>query len=126
MNGENGRFYRCTHCGNFVFMIHNAGVPLVCCGQPMEALAPNADGAGEKHTPVVSVRDGEATVSISDVAHPMLSEHWIGWIYLETSRGGQYRVLDPGDPPQATFRLAEDEQVRAAYSFCNLHGLWKS
>ena len=35
------RFLRCKHCGNIVGMIHDAGVPVVCCGQPMEELVPN-------------------------------------------------------------------------------------
>ena len=26
------KFYICEHCGNLVTTIHNAGVPLVCCG----------------------------------------------------------------------------------------------
>ena len=27
------KFYICEHCGNLVTTIHNAGVPLVCCGE---------------------------------------------------------------------------------------------
>ena len=29
------KFYICEHCGNLVTTIHNAGVPLVCCGEKM-------------------------------------------------------------------------------------------
>ena len=29
------KFYICNHCGNLVTTIHNAGVPLVCCGEKM-------------------------------------------------------------------------------------------
>ena len=35
------KFYICRHCGNLVGMIHDAGVPMMCCGQKMEALEPN-------------------------------------------------------------------------------------
>ena len=35
------KFYLCRHCGNLVGMIHDAGVPLMCCGEKMEALVPN-------------------------------------------------------------------------------------
>ena len=29
------KFYICEHCGNLVTTIHNAGVPLVCCGEQL-------------------------------------------------------------------------------------------
>ena len=32
------KFYICNHCGNLVTTIHNAGVPLVCCGEKMKEL----------------------------------------------------------------------------------------
>ena len=30
------KFYICEHCGNIVGKIHDAGVPLMCCGQKMK------------------------------------------------------------------------------------------
>ena len=35
------KFYICEHCGNLVTTIHNAGVPLLCCGEKMKELLPN-------------------------------------------------------------------------------------
>ena len=32
------KFYICNHCGNLVTTIHNAGVPLLCCGEKMKEL----------------------------------------------------------------------------------------
>ena len=29
------KFFICKHCGNLVGMIHNAGVKIICCGEPM-------------------------------------------------------------------------------------------
>ena len=50
------RFYICRHCGNLIGMVHDSGVPVVCCGEKMEPLVPNTvDAAGEKHLPVVTV-----------------------------------------------------------------------
>lgn len=50
------RFYVCEHCGNIVGLIHNAGVPMVCCGQKMTELVPNTvEASAEKHLPIVSV-----------------------------------------------------------------------
>ena len=50
------KVYRCAHCGNIVFHLHDAGVPLFCCGQKMELLVPGSvDAAAEKHVPAVTV-----------------------------------------------------------------------
>ena len=47
------KFYICEHCGNLVTTIHNAGVPMVCCGEKMKELLPNTvEASGEKHLPV--------------------------------------------------------------------------
>ncbi len=120
------RFYICRHCGNLVGMINDAGVPLVCCGQKMEALVPNTtEAAGEKHLPVVTVEDGAVYVRVGEVAHPMLDEHSIQWVYLETENGGQRKALKPGDAPEVTFATGDDTPV-AVYAYCNLHGLWKT
>ena len=118
------RFYVCRHCGNLVGMIHDAGVPLVCCGEKMQALEPNTvEASWEKHVPVISVEDGVVRVRVGSVDHPMLPEHSIQWIYLQTEKGGQRKALAPGDAPAASFRLEDDKAV-AAYAYCNLHGLW--
>lgn len=125
VSNKNARFYLCKHCGNLVGMIHNSGVPMICCGEPMVELVPNTtDAAQEKHVPVVEVSGSTVTVKVGSVPHPMTEEHWIQWIYLETSKGGQRKSLLPGDKPEAVFQLADDEAV-AAYAYCNLHGLWK-
>ena len=118
------RFYICRHCGNLVGMIHDAGVPLVCCGQKMEALVPNTvEASSEKHLPVVSVKDGIVHVSVGSAAHPMIPEHSIQWVYLQTENGGQRKVLHPGDEPEVEFCLGNDKPV-SVFAYCNLHGLW--
>lgn len=120
------KFYKCSHCGNLVGMIHDAGVPIVCCGEKMTELVPGSvDAAAEKHVPVIRVEGDTVTVSVGSVAHPMAEEHFIEWIYLQTERGGQRKCLAPGEAPEATFALAEEKPV-AAYAYCNLHGLWKA
>lgn len=121
-----GRFYVCRHCGNLVGMIHSSGAPIVCCGEKMEALEPNTvEASGEKHLPVVSSKDGVLTVDVGSVAHPMIPEHFIQWIYVEMENGGQRKALKPGDAPRATFCLGDEKPV-AVYAYCNLHGLWKT
>ena len=64
--------------------------------------------------------------TVGAVEHPMLPEHFIEWIVLETQQGSQIKHLKPGEKPQAVFALAEGDQTVAAYAYCNLHGLWKA
>lgn len=118
------KFYICERCGNLIGVIHNSGVPMVCCGQKMTPLVPNTvDASGEKHTPVISVKEKGITVRVGSVDHPMTPEHLIQWIYVETEHGGMRKVLTSQDSPCAEFCLGEDKPV-AVYAYCNLHGLW--
>ncbi len=119
-------FFRCKHCGNVIVKTVDSGVPVVCCGEPMEELVPQTTDAGvEKHLPVVTrLDDGAIKVDVGSVAHPMLPAHYIQFIYLETENGGQFVRLAPDQAPTATFRCY-DKPV-AVYEFCNLHGLWKT
>ena len=120
-------FYVCDHCGNIITYQHSAGVPVVCCGQKMSEMVPNTtDAAREKHVPVVSVEGDTVTVRVGDVDHPMLENHYIQWIILETENGYQRKELKPEEAPCAVYKLAEGEKAVAAYEYCNLHGLWKA
>ena len=120
----NAKFYICRHCGNIVEMVRDTKVPVMCCGQKMELLEPNTvEASGEKHKPVVTVSGDAVHVEVGSVAHPMLEEHSIQWVYLETEHGGQRRNLKPGDAPVADFSLGGEKPV-AVYAFCDLHGLW--
>lgn len=121
------KFYICEHCGNVITMIKNTGVPVMCCGQKMTELVPGTvDAALEKHVPVAERAGNTVTVKVGSVEHPMLPEHFIQWIALETNQGSQIKYLQPGQAPQASFALAEGEEVKAVYEYCNLHGLWKA
>ena len=123
---EHQKFYRCCHCGNLVGLIENAGVPLVCCGEPMKELEANTSEASqEKHVPVVSRKGNQIWVSIGNVQHPMEEKHFIQWVYLQTKCGGQRKGLCPGTKPEIGFCLIDDEPI-AVFAYCNQHGLWKT
>ena len=125
LTGEQ-KFFVCKHCGNLVGMINNSGVPIICCGEPMQELIPNTvEASNEKHLPVITISKDEVKVNIGSVDHPMVPEHFIQWIYIETKNGGQRKSLKAGDKPQAVFVLKDDE-VLAAFAYCNIHGLWKT
>lgn len=121
------KFYICKHCGNIISYVKDAGVPVVCCGEKMQELVPNTtDAAGEKHVPVIK-REGQlVTVTVGSVEHPMVPEHYIMWIALETKMGNQRKELKPDGKPHAEFMICERDEVVAAYEYCNLHGLWKA
>ena len=65
-------------------------------------------------------------VKVGSVDHPMLEEHFITWISLQTRQGSQIKYLKPGEAPAADFALTEGDAVEAVYAYCNLHGLWKA
>ena len=118
------KFMICRRCGNQVEVLHDSGVPMMCCGQKMDVLEPNTvEASAEKHLPVVTRDGGNLVVEVGSVAHPMIPEHYIEWIYVETSTGGRRVDLQPGQDPKVTFCLCGEEPV-AVYAYCNLHGLW--
>ncbi len=120
-------FYRCNHCGNIVAFVKASGVPVVCCGEKMTEIIPGTvDASREKHIPVWSVDGNIVHVSVGSVEHPMLPEHYIEWISIETKQGNQRKELRPGEKPEACFALCEGDEVEAVYAYCNLHGLWKA
>ena len=119
-------FYICGHCGNIIAKVRDKGVPVMCCGQKMTELVPGTtEAATEKHIPVYTVEDGILKVTVGATEHPMLEEHFIEWISVQTNLGNQRKVLKPGQPPKADFALLPGETVEAVFAFCNLHSLWK-
>lgn len=123
---DNNKFYICEHCGNLIGMIHDAGVPMMCCGQKMTQLIPGTvEASVEKHLPVVTADGDKVKVEIGSVAHPMAEEHSILWVYVQTDKGGQRKNLAVGEAPSVEFALCDEKPV-AVYAYCNLHGLWKT
>lgn len=121
------KFYKCNVCGNLVEMVKESGVTMVCCGQDMTELIPGtSDGAHEKHVPVYKVDGCKVSVNVGAMDHPMLDEHYIEWVIVETDKG-VYRInLKPEEAPKVEIKIADSENVIAVYAYCNLHGLWKA
>lgn len=118
------KFYKCAICGNVIIKMVDSGVAVVCCGQKMDELTANTvEASQEKHIPVVTpLEGGRLRIEVGSVHHPMLPEHHIAFIYVETENGG-IRV-DLTDQPVAEVYIG-DAHVTAVYEYCNLHGLWK-
>ena len=121
------KFYRCAHCGQIIAIVKKTGVPVICCGEPMQEIsAGTTDASVEKHVPVVEVKDNMVFVTVGAAEHPMIPEHYIEWIALKTAQGNQRKALKPGDAPKACFSICEGDEVEAVYAYCNLHSLWKA
>lgn len=121
------KFLICEHCGNIVAMVKDAGVPVMCCGQKMTEIVPGTtDAAAEKHVPVYQVEGNVVKVRVGSTAHPMLPEHYIEWVFLQTRQGSQWKKLHPGVAPETCFALCEGDEVKAVCAYCNLHSLWKA
>ena len=90
--------------------------------QGTEIIPNTVDAAFEKHVPVIEHHGDSVFVKVGSVAHPMLDVHYIEFILLETQTGYQVKLLTPADQPEADFAVTEP--VKAAYEYCNLHGLW--
>lgn len=119
------KFLKCKICGKIVAIVNDRQVPTICCGQPMEEMVPNtSDGAVEKHVPVFEVEGNIVRVKVGSVDHPMLDNHYIEWIAIQTNLGNQRKVLKPGEKPEAEFALLPGEKVITVLEHCNLHGLF--
>ena len=121
------KFYVCKHCGKIIAVVKESGVPVMCCGQKMTEIVPGSvDAAAEKHVPVWTVEGNTVKVKVGEVAHPMLPEHYIEWVSLQSKCGNQREQLRPGDAPEVSFALTDGDEVEAVYAYCNLHSLWKA
>ncbi|MCQ2604672.1 MAG: desulfoferrodoxin [Spirochaetia bacterium] len=121
------KFYRCARCGQIMAVVKNTGVPVICCGQPMNELIPGTvDASREKHVPVYEVKGDKVYVTVGSAAHPMTEEHYIEWISIQTECGNQRKALKPGMEPKVCFSICPEDRVIAVYAYCNLHSLWKA
>jgi superoxide reductase len=123
---EKNQVWKCEVCGNIVEVIHSGVGQLVCCNQPMILLEVKRteEGGYEKHLPVIEKDGNKYTVKVGSVEHPMLEQHWIEWIALDTKNGVLRKYLNPGEKPIAVFTT--DDKVLQARELCNLHGHWAS
>lgn len=98
--------YKCSVCGNIVEVLTVGGGTLVCCGKEMILQTENTvDAAKEKHVPVIEKIPGGVKVKVGSVEHPMLENHYIQWIEIETAEKVYRKELKPGDKPEAEFMI---------------------
>lgn len=116
------KFLKCCECGNIIVSSNNN---LSCCDKKMFELVPNkTDAATEKHIPKLVLKDQVANISIGEVIHPMLEEHYIAWVYIFTNKRSIKYDLKPNHEPIIMLSLSENEEIKEIYAYCNTHGLW--
>lgn len=121
---ERLEIYKCELCGNIVEVLHGGEGELTCCGEAMKLYVENTvDAAKEKHVPVIEKTGDGYKVSVGSVAHPMEEKHYIEWIELIADGKAYRQFLNPGETPEAFFRINADKVT--AREYCNVHGLWK-
>jgi len=119
------KFYLCEACKNIAGLVTERAGTLSCCNTPMKYLEPGVvEASREKHLPEVTKTASGLTVKVGSVPHPMEDAHYIDFVYVQTENGGQIAKLSPGQNPEVSFVLNED--AKAVYEYCNLHGLWKT
>ena len=124
MPAEKNQVYKCDPCGNIVEVLHGGVGTLVCCNKDMRLLKENeVDASTEKHVPVIEPVEGGVKVLVGSVPHPMQEDHYIEWIEILADGKAYRQYLNPGDKPEAVFKVEAKEIV--AREYCNLHGLWK-
>ncbi|MEX1378250.1 MAG: desulfoferrodoxin family protein [Eubacteriales bacterium] len=124
MKKEDVKFLYCPHCGNIATKLYDSGVDIVCCGEEMVELEIKTSDTGvEKHLPKVERVGDQLKVTVGEVEHPMTDEHFIQWIEVVQDNHVERFHLKPGDKPAATFCAKGEADV---YSYCNLHGLWRT
>jgi superoxide reductase len=121
------RLYKCELCGNIVEVVHASGGTLVCCGKPMNLVVENTvEASKEKHIPVIEKTEDGLKVKVGSVVHPMEEAHYIEWIELNVGNRVYRKYLNPGDKPEACFKVCGCCGPYTAKAYCNLHGYWKS
>ena len=121
------KFYICEHCGNIIAMVKDKGVPVMCCGQKMTEIIPGtSDASQEKHVPVYTIDGNLVKVKVGSAEHPMLPEHYIEWVSLQTKYGNQRKVLKPGEKPEVCFAICDGDEIEAVYAYCSTDSHWKA
>lgn len=119
--------YYCKHCKNMVEIVSVGAEALVCCGEPMMKITPNTtEATQEKHIPVIIAEtENSITVNVGSVDHPMLDEHHIVFIEVETKDMVIRKELKPGMKPQAEFPVKRADVIEIR-EFCNIHMVWSA
>ena len=118
--------YKCEVCGNIIEVLWEGVGELICDGQPMKLMLENTVNASyEKHVPEGDMEGTILTVKVGSSPHPMTEEHYIQWVEIMIGNIAYREFLNPGQAPQADFRIDAGGEAIELRAYCNIHGLWK-
>ena len=70
-------FFLCKYYGNLAGSIHNSGVSMYCCEQPIRKLEANPEDASqERHLPVTFIWRNCVSGNVGSIMHPMTENHF--------------------------------------------------
>lgn len=119
---KNRKIVRCSHCHKIVVLQEDATVPL-CCGIPMEILQVCHNVEKEDtHLPVIARKAGKIYTYVGAYDHPMVPEHFIECMILESEDNARVVYFKPGEKPEVSF--LQQEAVICVYAYCNKDGFW--
>jgi superoxide reductase len=118
--------YKCDICGNITEVLHSGAGELVCCGEAMGlSIEKRQDIGQEKHIPIIEKKEDGLMVRVGSIQHPMSKDHYIEWIEIITNNTVCKKFLNPGDSPEAFFKMKIGEREVKARAYCNIHKLWQ-
>lgn len=119
---KNRKIARCSDCHKVVVLQEDATTPL-CCGVPMEILQVSHNVEKEDtHLPVIARKDGKIYTYAGAYDHPMVPEHFIECMILESEDNARIVYFKPGEEPKVPF--LQQEAVIRVYAYCSKDGFW--
>ena len=117
-------FYKCPVCGNVVIKLVDQGVPVACCGKPMQRLEPNVvDKESRKYLPEVTLlEDRRLRIDPCPGGSCTKGGNESMFIYVEFEGGGM--SLDTPLRSEILLPIG-DYRPLAVYKYCSHHGLWQ-
>jgi superoxide reductase len=118
-------FYHCLLCGNVVTRDINSDDQPICCREKMEKLRlEKADSSNKMRLPSITIDANQVTLSVDYDLQVTSSSRYVRRMYLATTKGLKYKLIEPEDKAVSIFVIEEDEEVLGAYDYCSLDGLW--
>ena len=120
--------YKCDICGTVLEVLIPGVGDLMCCDVPMDLLTPknseNDDGLTEKHTPEFESNENGTIIKMTK--HPMTQEHYIMFMQAQDENKNEVHITYSYPEQTPTMNLPKENNLKKAFSYCNLHGIYES
>lgn len=124
--GEKMNLFICKESGTIVEELYSKGND-ECFNQKFSELKIiEYPTLKEKHIPQLSYHNGKLFVTVGEIPHPMVSEHYITFVEVRFKDYILRKFLQPGESPSAEFDIVDYHGLIEVFIYCNIHGLWKN